>query len=171
MEQHQPRLHPRPARPSNLIARAPRHRPPRPAAERHPPVFPTGRAWLVRIIGWEAAGCASQLAALLAEPEAAAALANSPAARRALAPILWMLGLTPPRPRRPRKPRPRAAPRQPATKEKLPPPRPSPPGWRLDPPPGPRDWWMPPKRKRPPPACGWEAIRKKGWAAARDPPP
>ena len=92
------------------------------------PVLPTRRGWLVATLGSEAAAYASQLKFLLAEPEAAAALANSLAARRTLAPIRHMLGLTPPRPRRPR-----------VRVRKPPPPpvvRPTPPAWLLEPQPG-----------------------------------
>jgi hypothetical protein len=106
-------------------------------------VLPTRRGWLVVALGSEAAAYASQLKFLLAEPEAAAALANSLAARRTLAPIRRMLGLTPPRPRRPR-----------VRKQPPPPPppvvRPTPPAWLLEPQPGTksRPYWMPPRRRR-----------------------
>jgi len=105
-------------------------------------VLPTRRGWLVVALGSEAAAYASQIEFLLAEPEAAAALANSLAARRTLAPIRHMLGLTPPRPRRPR------------VRIKAPPPppvvRPTPPAWLLEPQPGTksRPYWMPPRRRR-----------------------
>jgi hypothetical protein len=78
--------------------------PSRPRARRHPgsprrkSSFPAARAWLISALGHEAAACASQLQALLAEPAAAALLAT-PAGSRALAPIRRMLGLTPPRSR------------------------------------------------------------------------
>ena len=72
----------------------------------HPSVLPTGRGWLVRALGWEAAGCGSQLEFLLAEPAAVEFLALVPAARRILSPIGRMLGLAAfapkPRPRKPR---------------------------------------------------------------------
>jgi len=57
----------------------------------HPNRLPTGRGWLVRALGYEVAGCASQLAALLAEPAAAALLALLPAIGRILRPIVHML--------------------------------------------------------------------------------
>jgi hypothetical protein len=55
--------------------------------------LPTGRAWLVIALGHEAAGYASQLAALLAEPGAAELLAQAPTAGRILRPISRMLGI------------------------------------------------------------------------------
>jgi hypothetical protein len=109
------------------------------------PAFPTRRGWLVAALGPEAAVYASQLKFLLAEPEAADALANSLAARRTLAPIRRMLGLTPPRPRRPRvRVRPLPPPAPAAA------PRPTPPPWLRDAPsrPGARPWWLPPRRLR-----------------------
>jgi hypothetical protein len=127
--------------------------PPRPrAAKPHPggahskPAFPTRRGWLVAALGPEAAACASQIEALLAEPAAADALARSLAAHRTLAPIRRMLGLTPPRPRRPR--RPRVRPQPPPAPVAAP--RPTPPPWLRDPPPSraARPWWLPPPRLR-----------------------
>jgi hypothetical protein len=99
----------------------------------------------VAALGPDAAAYASQLKFLLAEPEAADALANSLAARRTLAPIRRMLGLAPPRPRRPR-PRVKASPPPPPA----PVVRPTPPPWLRDPPParGARPWWLPPRRLR-----------------------
>ena len=123
----------------------PTPRRPHPGGPRRKPVLPTGRAWLVAALGAEAAAYASQLQSLLAEPEAAAALANSPAARRTLAPIRHMLGLAPPRQRRPR------------ARRNAPPPPPKPPRppaavhRSIDPPPrggaAARPWWMPPRRR------------------------
>ena len=55
--------------------------------------LPGGRAWLVALLGYEAAGLASQLAALLAEPGAADLLARAPASARILNPISRMLGV------------------------------------------------------------------------------
>jgi hypothetical protein len=124
-------------------APAPSPRRPHPAGPHRRSVLPTRRGWLVATLGSEAAAYASQLAFLLAEPEAAAALANSLAARRTLAPIRHMLGLTPPRPRRPR-----------VRKQPPPPPppvvRPTPPAWLLERQPGTkaRPYWMPPRRRR-----------------------
>ena len=58
---------------------------------RQPNPLPRGRGWLVRVLGHEAAGCASQLQALLAEPEAAGLLALVPAAARIIRPLGRML--------------------------------------------------------------------------------
>ena len=60
---------------------------------RQPNPLPCGRGWLVRVLGHEAAGCASQLQALLAEPEAADLLALVPAAARIIRPVGRMLDL------------------------------------------------------------------------------
>jgi hypothetical protein len=60
---------------------------------RRPNPLPCGRGWLVRVLGYEAAGCASQLQALLAEPEAAGLLALVPAAGRIIGPVGRMLDL------------------------------------------------------------------------------
>ena len=78
----------------------PRPRRPHQGGPHKPRVLPTGRSWLIAILGWEAAGYASQLETLLAEPEAVALLARIPAAARILAPIRHMLSLAPHR-RRP----------------------------------------------------------------------
>jgi hypothetical protein len=111
------------------------------------PAFPTRRGWLVVALGSEAAAYANQLKFLLAEPEAADALANSLAARRTLAPIRLMLGLTPPRPRRPR-PRVKAPPPPPPAPVAAP--RPIPPAWMREDelPPSAHLWWLPPRRFR-----------------------
>jgi hypothetical protein len=63
--------------------------------------LPTGRGWLVAALGSEAAACATQLQALLAEPAAAELLALAPTAQRILRPIARMLaiGAFAPRPR------------------------------------------------------------------------
>ena len=117
----------------------PRPRAPHQGGPRRKPALPTGHAWLIRALGAEAAACASQLQALLAEPEAALLLAT-PNASRILAPIRRMLGLLPPRQRAPRAP---AAP--------SPRPRPPiPPHQSLDPPPNRprRPWWLPPPHLR-----------------------
>jgi hypothetical protein len=57
-----------------------------------PDPVPRLRGWLVRVIGYEAVGCGSQLQALLAEPEAAALLALLPGIGRLIRPIQRMLG-------------------------------------------------------------------------------
>lgn len=54
--------------------------------------LPGGRGWLVRVLGYEAAGYRSQLEALLASPEMAAALEAMPEIGRVLRPICLMLG-------------------------------------------------------------------------------
>jgi len=59
----------------------------------HPSGLPTGRGWLIRTLGYEAAGCASQLEALRAESAAAALLALVPAARRILNGLCRQLGI------------------------------------------------------------------------------
>ena len=108
-------------------------------------VFPTRRGWLTAALGSEAAAYACQLEHLLAEPEAAAALAASLTARRLLAPIRHMLGYAPAPPRRPRvrvRPQPPPAP--------VAPPRPTPPAWmrEYELPPSAHLQWMPPRRCR-----------------------
>ena len=55
--------------------------------------FPSRRGWLVRELGWEAAGYRCQLEALLAEPAMQAILANLPGAGRVLRPLCRMLGV------------------------------------------------------------------------------
>ena len=56
--------------------------------------LPSGRDWLVRALGWEAAGYGSQLAALLAEPDMQAMLATVPAMGRLFRPLCRMLAVT-----------------------------------------------------------------------------
>ena len=74
----------------------------------HSSLLPRGRFWLIGVLGYEGAGYASQLAALLAEPAAVALLAEVPAAGRILRPIARMLaiGAT----QRPVRPKPAARP-------------------------------------------------------------
>ena len=111
--------------------------------------FPTAHAWLIRVLGFEAAAYASQLVALLADPAAADLLENT-AARRTLAPIRRMLGLPPaPRPVIPAAAS--VAPPPSAPSRKAPPrPQPIPLLPTLDPPRKGRrrPWWLPPPRKR-----------------------
>ena len=57
--------------------------------------LPSGHGWLVRELGWEAAGHGSQLAHLLAQPEMQAMLAAAPAVGRVLRPLCRVLGLDP----------------------------------------------------------------------------
>lgn len=54
--------------------------------------LPGRRGWLVHELGWEAAGYASQLAHLLAEPEMQALIAAAPRVERVLRPLCRMLG-------------------------------------------------------------------------------
>ena len=118
----------------------PRPRTPHPGGPHRKSEFPTGRGWLIRALGAEAAALASQLEALSARPEAADLLAN-PAAARILAPIRRMLGLLPPRQRKPRAPAPKAqaAPRPPIpAHQSIDPPRKNPT----------RPWWLPPPHRR-----------------------
>ena len=131
--------------------------PPRPRASNHSGArrkspFPATRGWLIRALGFEAAAYASQLEALLADP-AAADLLENPAARRVLAPIRRMLGISPvPRPIPSASAAPASvAPKPPAPPRKAPPrPEPIPHLPTLDPPPkrSRRPWWLPPPRKR-----------------------
>ncbi len=60
--------------------------------------LPRGRGWLVRELGWEAAGFGCQLEALLAEPGMQAALAEMPGVGRFLRPVCRMLGVVVPVP-------------------------------------------------------------------------
>ncbi len=93
--------------------RLPRPHPSGPSGPRAA-VLPTGRLWLIRALGPEVAACATQLQALLAEPAAAAILADVPAARRIVLPLGRLLGLRAcalaRRPRAPRPARPRPPP-------------------------------------------------------------
>jgi hypothetical protein len=96
------------------LPRAPRHGG---GGPHRPNPIPSGFLWLVRELGYEAAGYASQLRGLLANPAAAELLALIPAAKRALNPIGRMLGIEackrkpsvraprPPRPPKPREPK------------------------------------------------------------------
>ena len=83
-----------------------------------PAPLPTGRGWLIHVLGYEAAAYASQLEHLLAQPGVAELLAASPAATRILRPLARMLGCNlglpahPPKtapPARPPRAKPRAA--------------------------------------------------------------
>ena len=58
--------------------------------------IPAGRAWLVGVVGYEAAGRASQLQHLLAHPDMAEFLHAAPQAGRILRPLCHMLGIDPP---------------------------------------------------------------------------
>ncbi len=59
----------------------------------HAIALPAGRYWLIRALGPEAAACATQLEALLAEPAAAELLARVPAAGRILRPLTHLLAI------------------------------------------------------------------------------
>jgi hypothetical protein len=72
--------------------RLPRPHRPKPATARPIPL-PTGFAWLLVAIPYEAASYASQLEALLTEPGVADFLAAHPAAGRILRPLGHMLGI------------------------------------------------------------------------------
>ena len=88
-EGHLPRPHtPRPGRPGG----------PKPVP------LPQGYAWVVRIIGYHAAGYGSQLQFLLAEPAMQQAIAAAPSAARTLRPICRMLGIDLPPSLRPARP-------------------------------------------------------------------
>ncbi len=65
-----------------------------PATQTRPraPLLPTRRGWLVRELGWEAAGYGSQLAHLLAEPQMQALIVAVPGVGRVLRPLCRMLG-------------------------------------------------------------------------------
>ena len=54
--------------------------------------LPSGRGWLVRELGWEAAGYGNRLAHLLAGPEMQALIADVPGVGRVLRPVCRMLG-------------------------------------------------------------------------------
>ena len=100
--------------------RPPRPHRPKPATARPANPLPTGYAWLIRAIPYEAAGYASQLNYLLAEPATVALFAAHPGALRLLRPFGRMLALDALAPKRIRKKR---APKAAAPRE-APPPRP-----------------------------------------------
>ena len=56
-------------------------------------VLPRNFGWLIRVLGWEAAGYAGHLEHLLQQPEVAAVMDACPRARRVLRPIARMLAL------------------------------------------------------------------------------
>jgi hypothetical protein len=72
---------------------APSSASPHPGGPHSKPALPTGRAWLIRVLGHEAAAYAYQLQTLLAEAAAAALLAEVPTAQRILRPITRMLAI------------------------------------------------------------------------------
>jgi len=77
-------------------------------------LLPTGRLWLIRVLGYEAAGYVSQLEALFAEPAARALCAKVPALRRLVHATGRLVGVrscaASPRVRPPRPPKPRPPP-------------------------------------------------------------
>jgi len=102
-----------------LMARIAAGKPARPArphrsgggGPHRPDGIPRGRFWLLRALGYELAGLASQLEALLAEAAAKAALAEVPGVGRIVRPFVRMLaiGASQPRPARPApEPKPKA---------------------------------------------------------------
>jgi HAMP domain-containing protein len=83
------------AKPHQPGTRAPEAAAPEPAAPEPPahPPLPRRWAWLIEAVGYHAAGYASQLQHLLADPAMAEVLATVPAAGRIVRPLLRMLGL------------------------------------------------------------------------------
>ena len=89
--------------------------------------LPSGRGWLVKELGWEAAAYASQLTALLDDPAMRAALAGVPGLERLLRPVCHILGVeSPALPLRVRRARPKVAPVARAPRK---PALPAPPRW------------------------------------------
>ncbi len=66
---------------------------PRPRREVGVRVWPGRFAWMVQVVGWEAAGFGSQLRAVLETPEVVALLAACPQAVRVLTPVCRMLAI------------------------------------------------------------------------------
>jgi len=93
-----------------VVVATPRHAPvpPRPA-------LPSGFGWLLPLVPCEAACHASQLRAVLAEPEMAALIAATPQAARLLRPLCRVLGLEPALLTPPANPATAASPVNPAT--------------------------------------------------------
>ena len=81
---------------NNLAAgRLPRRRAATPGRKGGPPApySPHGNLWLVRILGYHAAGRAAQINTLLSDPAMQAAIAAAPTAARTLRPLCRMLGI------------------------------------------------------------------------------
>jgi hypothetical protein len=116
---------PRTPRPAAAPPDAPQD--PLPRAPRKPSPLPRGKAWLVALVGYQAAGCGSQLQHLIADPGMQALLAATPRMGRLLRPLCRMLAAQvapdllpppPPRPRPVKPPRPPAPPRPPRVRER-----------------------------------------------------
>ena len=73
----------------------PRTRPSQAGRPGGPPAapLPRGHAWVIAMLGYHAAGRASQLNTLLSDPATAAILAAAPGAARTLRPLCRMLGI------------------------------------------------------------------------------
>jgi hypothetical protein len=101
--------------------RRPLPRLPHPGGAHGKRLLPTGRLWLIRVLGYEAAGYASQLEALFTEQAAVALFAEVPSARRLALSVGRLVGAPScaPAPRiaspRPPKPRPPPPPPIPST--------------------------------------------------------
>lgn len=82
---------------SRALVRPARGRPARTgrraASREYAPSLPSGRGWLVRELGYEAAGFGCQLEALLADPAMQAVLIAMPAMGRILRPLCRMLAV------------------------------------------------------------------------------
>ena len=82
--------------PNRTLPKPRRSRAGAPSAPRAKLNIPNGRAWLVVVMGYEAAGRACQLQHLLARPDLAEFLLAAPQAGRILRPLCHMLGIDPP---------------------------------------------------------------------------
>jgi hypothetical protein len=119
---------PHPGKPDLNEPGAQRPHRPTPEAAQPSPRLPTGHAWLIRAIPNEAAGYASQLEFLFAEPQAAAFFAAHPAFGRILRPLGRMLGIEALAPKRTR-PKPKPKPRPEPETPRIPPPPRAPIAW------------------------------------------
>ena len=92
----------------------PKPRYPHPGGAHGKRILPTGRLWLIRVLGYEAAGYVSQLNALFTEQAAIALCAEIPAASRLVLSVGRLVGAPScapaPRIRPPRQPKPRPPP-------------------------------------------------------------
>jgi hypothetical protein len=89
---------PRPAAPRAVPAEAPDPAVPRRTRVCAPALgrLPHGRTWLVRVVGYHAAGSGSQLEHLLTDPAVAELVATVPSVGRILRPLCHILGISPP---------------------------------------------------------------------------